>query len=363
LIQNTTVNILSPGFTSPNGAAFLHPLLVHRHPLEDVGITINITSDKDRAEQDCDVLGIDSKMFRYEWEHNRDSILEFLKRAQNKVSSVMWFDTTDSTGTLQQAVLPFVDLYCKSQLLVDRSQYGRSFYGGRIFTDFYHSHDHIEDEEPVFEEPLDVSKYGQKLSVSWNSCLSTYSLLGPWLIGAYRRLPLSLFLRYPRTWTSPESIRPNDLSARFGTTHGRRTVRYQREQIRKILGQRMDTEKLGRRAYMRETRNSKLVMSPFGWGEITLKDFEVFLTGGLLVKPSMEHLETWPDLYQAGETYVAHRWDLDDLEQQIQDRITDDQDRVRMAHTGQERYREYLIGQDAGERFATHLQRLIAQAL
>ena len=33
---------------------------------------------------------------------------------------------------------------------------------------------------------------------------------------------------------------------------------------------------------------SKIVISPFGWGEITLKDFETFLTQGLLIKP-----KTW----------------------------------------------------------------------
>ena len=356
------VNILSPGFTSPNGTAFLHPLLVHNQALLDVGITIQVTSDKARALRGCDVLGIDSKMFRDDWEQSGDSVLEYLERARDAVSCVMWFDTTDSTGTLQRDVMPFVGLYCKSQLLVDRSKYAQGSYGGRIFTDYYHTQYHVEDEDPVYEEPLDVSLYGEKLSVSWNSGLSTYSLFGPWLMGAYRRLPLRSFLRYPGNWTSPLSARPIDLSARFGTTHGRRTVRYQRERIREILEQRMDTGKMGRRKYLRETRESKLVMSPFGWGEITLKDFEVFLTGGLLVKPSMAHLETWPDLYKAGETYIDHRWDLEDLEQKLEDGIADDQNRMRMAEAGQARYRESLVGTQAGERFALHLRRLLNRA-
>jgi hypothetical protein len=59
------------------------------------------------------------------------------------------------------------------------------------------------------------------------------------------------------------------------------------------------------------------VVSPFGFGEITLKDFEVFLTGGLLLKPDMSHMQTWPDVFRAGETMAAHAWDLSDFEDTV----------------------------------------------
>ena len=40
---------------------------------------------------------------------------------------------------------------------------------------------------------------------------------------------------------------------------------------------------------------TKVVISAFGLGEIILKDFETFLTGGMLMKPDMSHMETWPN--------------------------------------------------------------------
>ena len=43
-------------------------------------------------------------------------------------------------------------------------------------------------------------------------------------------------------------------------------------------------------------------MSPFGLGEITLKDFEVF-SGSLLMKPNMDHMLTWPNFYTK-DTYI-----------------------------------------------------------
>ena len=63
---------------------------------------------------------------------------------------------------------------------------------------------------------------------------------------------------------------------------------------------------------MKELRQSKVVLSPFGRGEITLKDFEVFLTGGMLLKPSMEHMDTWPNFYTDGVTYQSHNCDLEE---------------------------------------------------
>ena len=54
-------------------------------------------------------------------------------------------------------------------------------------------------------------------------------------------------------------------------------------------------------------------MSPFGWGEICIRDFEAVVAGSLLIKPSMQHLRTLPDIYRNRKTYVAVQWDFSDL--------------------------------------------------
>lgn len=54
-------------------------------------------------------------------------------------------------------------------------------------------------------------------------------------------------------------------------------------------------------------------MSPFGCGEVCFRDFEAVLNDSLLLKPHMDHLETWPDIFRPGETYVPISWDGDDV--------------------------------------------------
>ena len=102
------------------------------------------------------------------------------------------------------------------------------------------------------------------------------------------------------------------------------------------------------------------MLSPFGWGEVTLKDFEVFLTGGMLLKPSMGHLQTWPNFYEKDVTYLSHDWDLSDLEDQIDWAIENTSARQEIAANGQRRYIDHTSGPNAGEHFATHLSEIIS---
>ncbi|MFB6187949.1 MAG: hypothetical protein ABEI86_13935, partial [Halobacteriaceae archaeon] len=140
-----------------------------------------------------------------------------------------------------------------------------------------------------------------------------------------RRLPDELQQWFPwetlysrsQIWASPERNRPIDVSGRFSTDYDADTVAFQRKLRQKKLGNELDTEKVGKWRYWRELRRSKVLVSPFGWGEICGRDFEGFMSGCLLVKPHMDHLETWPPVYEEGETYLGVDWDLSDLPETV----------------------------------------------
>ena len=253
--------------------------------------------------------------------------------------------------------------YCKAQLLVDRQAYGRPHYGNRIYGDYYHREFGVDDHEPVTSRPVAPLENLAKLRVSWNSGLADYSLWGPAIMALRRRLPIDGLLRFPRRFTDPRSPRPIAVACRFGTAHARRTVAFQRERIRQVMGDGLATGKLSRRAYLDEMRRCRVVVSPFGFGEITLKDFEAMLCGAALVKPSMAHLETWPKLFRDDETLAAHRWDLDDLEAVIEGLIDDDSRRLELAHNAQSRYRHHIASDDGYQAFCRHFRALIDDAL
>jgi len=354
------INVLTQGFTTSNGSAFLFPLVVHKNILRDAQLDIRFVTRSTAGLTECDVLIIDSKEFREYWtEEYQSQTLELISSYQDSVSRIVWCDTTDSTGTIQSAVIPLVSKYLKSQLLKDRSLYTRQMHGGRIYSHYYKETAGIEDGiEANFHDPLIpvIDKSDTvKLGVSWNSGLADYSTYGPWKIRLYHHSSIPLFLRYPKAITTSITDRINDVSARFGATYRLASVRYQREQIRELVSRHLDTNKLSRRSYMKELRQSKVVLSPFGWGEITLKDFEVFLTGGMLLKPSLEHMETWPNFYSDGVTYLSHTWDLNDLEEKISWALDNNTERQNIATAGQQKYLLHTSGTDAGELFVQHL--------
>lgn len=354
----TTVHILTPGLTSPTGIGFLFPILYHRKALRSAGVECRLFDKVEPKLTDCDVLIVDSKYHRDSWAARLPQTLEWIQSTKEAVDRLLWFDTTDSTGTLQTAVLPLVDRYYKNQLLKDRSNYKTAFYGMRIFTDFYHRQFAIEDDEPAYSEPPSDDDL-TKLDVSWNCSLIDLSLWGPRRASLFRRLGWKFLLRQPTRWVEPSTDRNIKLSTRFTANHRRATVRFQREKVREVLDNQISTNFLSRSAYVRELEHSQAVIAPFSYGETTWRDFEVFIAGCLLIKPDMGHMQTWPDLYQDGVTYVSYDWSVEHLADLLEQVAARYEEYLPIARSGQANYRNALIGDDAREAFVTRFADIV----
>jgi hypothetical protein len=354
----TTIHVLSPGFTTPNGRAFLFPLKVWRKALRRRGYTIKIFNRAHAALTACDVLLVDSKFHRDRWLHDTPGIVaEFSAWADQ--CRVVYCDTTDSSGWLQTELLPVVHVYAKAQLLRDRDRYRAPMYGHRPFTDYYHRKYGVVDAQPEWSLAVHDPAHLGKLRVSWHSGLADYSLMGPMRMALHGRVPLRGLLHFPQRFRKPDTYRPRDLSCRFGASYPRASVSFQRKMIRERMAGRMDTAKVSRRRYFEELATSKAVISPFGYGEITLKDFEVFFTGGILIKPDMTHIETWPDLFRGGETMLAHDWDLSDFETVVDRAISDYKSNIEIARAGQNLYRRHMISEEADDLFCDQFTTLL----
>jgi hypothetical protein len=234
-------------------------------------------------------------------------------------------------------------------------------YGRRPFTDYYHRTMGAEDAVPEWSRPISDAKLLKKLRLSWNSGLADYSFYGPARMALYGRIPLPGLLRFPQSFTAPSNKRAQEISCRFGFGYPKASVAFQRKLIRERLHGRFDTSKVSRRVYFHELARSKVVVSPFGYGEITLKDFEVMLTGGLLLKPDMSHMETWPDLFRSGETMLTHAWDFSDFDSVLREATENYSTWQHVAEAGQETYKRHLVGPTADELFVDHLRALLAE--
>ena len=142
----------------------------------------------------------------------------------------------------------------------------------------------------------------------------------------------------------------------MGLNFPRETIGFQRKIMAERLGKQ---QRVSRWAYYKEMRESKVVVSPFGWGEINNRDFEAFIAGCLLVKPTVDHLETFPNWFVEGETYLPYKWDMSDMGSVLQDAEENYSRHRDLAIHGQERYFESIISRDGREQFVEHFYDLI----
>ena len=83
------IHILTTGFASPNGIAFLFTFIVFQRELREVGIRTRFFK-KATAPQlaDCDILFIESRCYSHRWEKDGDEKVHVLE------TSSSWFGVT-----------------------------------------------------------------------------------------------------------------------------------------------------------------------------------------------------------------------------------------------------------------------------
>jgi hypothetical protein len=228
---------------------------------------------------------------------------------------------------LASAVNDYVDFYLKKTFLKDRTRYRRETYGDTVLSDFY--------------GPL----YGIDLKPTlWRAPAEFFSKLR--LFPNFFTAP-ALIHEFERPMRAPLKGRTIDLHARIaeGASAGPYTAMRKDatakisalKELRCVTGATVDRD-----TFMAEMRNSKLCFSPFGYGEICWRDFEAIAAGAVFVKPSMDHLESAPDLYVAGETYAPIKWDMTDLGDVVARLLADDPERERIATTAFNKISDYV---------------------
>lgn len=283
---------------------------------------------------------------------------KFLKYVKQYCRNLIWLDTSDSTGTCNFEVLPYVDKYLKKQLANDLSVYKQPLYGGRLHSDYFHRKFGVldPDVEKDIMAPLDDRSI-DKIGLSWNVGIGNIESHGL-VHNIFNRF---LFPYIPVKTNLYHFISPlmgeRAIDVEFQGSFTSLGVGWQRNTASTMLSKRSDLrvpsmEKRGSyKAYFRELTQSKCTLGLFSFGEICYRDFEAFIAGSVLIKPDMSHMRTWPDWYIKDETYISVAWDLSDLEQKIDQVIGDWIHYRQVAAAAQKRY-QYFVGPAGKKEFA-----------
>lgn len=342
----------------------IFPLRVFRTQLKEKGLQINFYNNPKMAASRCDLLFVTSYQI-FSLFNSESDLFEYLEKVKKKGIKIVWFDTNDSADIGQSKVLDLVDIYAKEQLWSDLNQYRRKIYQGIPFKEFYKEKYLIEDDHVVGRSPITDNQIA-KLRVAWNLAFTD------WRIHGKSRFNRNLGLLFPKfqydlqTIATPIVLRPLDVSYR-SPKREQKIVDFHRELARKCIKEVVEPNKyravyegtVDFQIYKKELTKVRVIPSPFGWGEICYRDFECFCAGAVLLKPDMNHLQTFPNIYKANETYVSHSWDFSDFKLKLNKILEKPKDFQSIANNGQHTFIESLSKNKGGRDFAEHFWKLI----
>ncbi|PHN01496.1 hypothetical protein [Flavilitoribacter nigricans] len=324
----TRINILTPQIPIRRGFNDFYPILKWENSFKKKNIKFRFYSHHLNPKLlECDVFLLDYRYYQFlaksrykiPGNHKYDSeffILEVIESAKQKGCRVVLFDTGDSGGSSTSHITPFVDIHLKKQIFKDLSYYTeRKSYNLMVWLP-----PGLKETRKLEFTPL-KEKDVEKLRLGWNIGLLDY-----------RWFPFKSFLPIGNSMILPgyyQKVRmrnPNShkkyLLSYRGNSNKHESYDYQRNLAsERLKNMRRDDILVGGKVsfsqYMKEQRDSKITLSPFGWGEICYRDFESVVNGSLLLKPKMDHLNTYPDFFKNGETYVSTNWDFSDLKEKL----------------------------------------------
>lgn len=231
-------------------------------------------------------------------------------------------DGDDDLCVLWPGVIDACDAYIKKHRFSASDEYTRGNVGKTNLTDYAHktygvdfSDDIIPDSRPLSQVQID------KIILGWNIALDDKIF----------RLSRDIS---PNVMSWDKST---DISCRASVgpdkwIYGMRNAAVEAlEELQKKFRINAPTDRVSQQDYYREMLDSRFTVSPFGYGELCWRDFEAILCGSVLIKPDMSHIDTWPNLFFAGETYVPVAWDYSDLEDACTPLLNDETARLKMA--------------------------------
>jgi hypothetical protein len=235
-------------------------------------------------------------------------------------AKLVYFDGDDDLCIQWPGVLELVDLYVKKHVFADPSQYEKVFVGKTNLTDHVARTHGVSFADNIIPRSQAIDpRHAAKIFCAWN-------------VGLDDKI-VTLF-EDAKAW--PELPREHDVVCRASTPpenwmfHLRNPVTVKLGAIGNRARVLTPTQKVPQDQYYEEMRRSRMVVSPFGYGELCWRDFEAVICRSLLIKPDMSHLRTEPDLFRPLETYVPVRWDYADLEEKVLRYAKNEAERARI---------------------------------
>jgi hypothetical protein len=324
-------------------SAQLEPFLYHQKQLRRQ-LALNVVSVNAKTFADigeaCIRSDADILFLVPAWNEQPDEAERVLEKVRQHHPSrqLIFIDPFAQASSRFFNVLPYVDRFLKRQRYRDVQDYKNSYIGGSMMTDFLATKGGLNFEGWHVGSKVPAG-YENRIATGWS--LGTAKLMKKTLYNPLFSLfpPAKTIDIFCRLALGDENEKEWYLEYRRGAV---KAVQSLESDYRLAVSGEFNHLLVPRRQYFREIKQSRIVISPFGWGETCWRDYEAVFYNSLLVKPSMEHLNVEPNIFVAGETYVPVRWDLADLAETCSYYLAHPEEADRIIRNARRAYEDYF---------------------
>ena len=335
------------------------PFLYYKHELrQELGLEVAVKNVPTLNEAVNLCLGDRSDIFFLmpNWREQPEVVETLIRtlRQQKPHAKLFFVDPFAQASSRFLSVLPYVDGFVKRQRYQDQSLYTQDLIGGSVLTQYLVQQQHYKLGN-WHVGSIAPRGYASQVKTGWSLGTSK----------SFKRL-----LQRPR-WLFRPKAKTMDIFCRMSLSSEKDNwyYKYRLSALAALAplsadyrvasnGSSDKSKEVSQRQYFRELQQSRIVFSPFGWGESCWRDFEAICYDCLLLKPSMEHLDVQPNLFIPGETYVPIAWDFSDLEHQCRYYLQNPEAAARIVSNAREAYLEYFKTRS----FVAQMKQLIQEA-
>lgn len=332
LSKNTNTLVVYYGHELTN--TMIYPMYVYAPYLKKAGMVFQEININDIDIQEVVTPNLQVKRIFFQPTLNTTpkqaaAYLSYLKLSfpQAKIGLMDWF--APLTIKYAQATHHLVDDYIRKQLYKDTSLFAKTTVGDTNLSDYYAKRNGITLTVEQHEIPFG---FEDKLKLWPNFYLS------PQMYDLFKAQQVKKL-----------DGRKIDLHARMAVNGGGWYQAMRQEAADAVAKVNSEFNVLAhgrvkRSKFFQELAQSKVVFSPFGYGEVCWRDYEAFATGAILLKPNMDHVKIFASEFTPNETYVSLEWDLSDFESKFELIVRDPQYAKRVTQNAFEMMHSVVIG-------------------
>lgn len=277
------------------------PFLMAQELFKEVGIEFTTSDTYDYAFVGQASI-IDKKKSLQE---SIDKGLEFCSKITGDYFIVDGQDATTLIGTIDVFRESNAKLFLKNSYLKDFDLYKQGWANGRMYWG-----------EGDYSVP-DIDKLKPRMKLTGCNWLST--MIPQWFdYPNEKKYDISCMFGYP----SKEKVYEHNLcQTDYYDLHRKKLLEIVSGKYNFIgldKGQKVSMDQ-----YFQKMHESKIVMSPFGFGEMNPRDVQSAMLGSVLIEPDMSYILSKPFIYKDDETYIAVNYDWSNLEEKIEYVLSD----------------------------------------